>query len=106
MSNQIGDRYTCSDPNCGCEIEVKHPCNMTDVTGDSEEVEEPELRASSAIEEVSLDEPREELGTESGTALAEVEEEEAMTLTCFCGNEMRQTGSSAQRPRSAGASAD
>ncbi|HMI50655.1 MAG TPA: hypothetical protein VK525_04025 [Candidatus Saccharimonadales bacterium] len=30
MSNQIGDRYTCSDPNCGCEIEVKSPCNMFD----------------------------------------------------------------------------
>ena len=104
MSNQIGDRYTCSDPNCGCEIEVKQPCNMADVTGDTE-VEEPELRASSAIEEVSLDESREELGTESDTALAEAEEEEIMTLTCFCGNEMRQTGSRAQRPRSAGASA-
>jgi hypothetical protein len=25
MSNQRGDRYTCSDPNCGCVIEVKEP---------------------------------------------------------------------------------
>jgi hypothetical protein len=25
MSNQRGDRYTCSDPNCGCEVEVKEP---------------------------------------------------------------------------------
>ena len=30
MSNQMGDRYTCSDPNCGCEIEIKSPCNMFD----------------------------------------------------------------------------
>jgi hypothetical protein len=26
MSNQVGDRYVCSDPNCGCEIEVKASC--------------------------------------------------------------------------------
>ena len=26
MSNQVGDRYICSDPNCGCEIEVKSAC--------------------------------------------------------------------------------
>lgn len=29
MSNQIGDRYTCSDPNCGCEIRIERPCSMT-----------------------------------------------------------------------------
>jgi len=27
MSNQIGDRYTCSDPNCGCEVAIEGPCN-------------------------------------------------------------------------------
>jgi hypothetical protein len=27
MSNQTGDRYTCTDPNCGCEIRVERPCN-------------------------------------------------------------------------------
>lgn len=26
MSNQVGDRYVCSDPNCGCEIEVRAAC--------------------------------------------------------------------------------
>ena len=25
MSNQVGDRYTCTDPDCGCEIEIKMP---------------------------------------------------------------------------------
>jgi len=29
MGNQINDRYTCSDPDCGCEIEIKQPCNKT-----------------------------------------------------------------------------
>ena len=28
MSNQSGDRYTCTDPNCGCEIRVERPCSM------------------------------------------------------------------------------
>ena len=28
MSNQTGDRYTCTDPNCGCEIRIERPCGM------------------------------------------------------------------------------
>jgi hypothetical protein len=28
MSNQTGDRYTCTDPNCGCEIRIERPCSM------------------------------------------------------------------------------
>jgi hypothetical protein len=28
MSNQTGDRYSCTDPNCGFEIRVEHPCRM------------------------------------------------------------------------------
>jgi hypothetical protein len=28
MSNQTGDRYTCTDPNCGCELRVERPCSM------------------------------------------------------------------------------
>ena len=28
MSNQTGDRYSCTDPNCGCEIRIEHPCKM------------------------------------------------------------------------------
>jgi hypothetical protein len=26
MSNQVGDRYACSDPSCGCVVEVKQSC--------------------------------------------------------------------------------
>jgi hypothetical protein len=29
MMNQRGDRYVCSDPNCGCVIEVKEPSAAT-----------------------------------------------------------------------------
>jgi len=28
MSNQTGDRYTCTDPNCGCEIRIERPCSL------------------------------------------------------------------------------
>lgn len=28
MSNEIGDRYTCTDPNCGCELVIEKPCGM------------------------------------------------------------------------------
>jgi hypothetical protein len=37
MSNQTGDRYTCSDPECGCEIEVKRPCNAFEESSASSE---------------------------------------------------------------------
>ena len=30
MSNQVGDRYTCTDPDCGCEIEIKAPSRTAD----------------------------------------------------------------------------
>jgi len=28
MSNQVGDHYTCSNSDCGCEIEIERPCSM------------------------------------------------------------------------------
>jgi hypothetical protein len=28
MSNQTGDRYSCSNPNCGCQLEIQRPCGM------------------------------------------------------------------------------
>jgi hypothetical protein len=30
MANLIGDRYTCSNANCGCEIEVLRPSNIVE----------------------------------------------------------------------------
>jgi hypothetical protein len=27
MSNEIGDLYACSDPSCGCEVEIERPCS-------------------------------------------------------------------------------
>jgi hypothetical protein len=28
MNTHVGERYQCSDPNCGCEIEITAPCRM------------------------------------------------------------------------------
>ena len=34
MSNQTGDRYTCTDPNCGCEIRIERPSNSVSAVSD------------------------------------------------------------------------
>jgi hypothetical protein len=34
MSNQTGDRYTCMNPNCGCEIRIERPSNSVSVATD------------------------------------------------------------------------
>jgi hypothetical protein len=31
MSNQIGERYRCTDPDCGCEVEIKRPCGVSEI---------------------------------------------------------------------------
>jgi hypothetical protein len=35
MSNQVGDVYSCSDPNCGCEVQIQRPCSMSASGGSS-----------------------------------------------------------------------
>jgi len=44
MNNQVGDRYNCSDPNCGCEIELKSPCNI---------IESPSRNVSTHVDEAT-----------------------------------------------------
>jgi hypothetical protein len=34
MSNQTGDRYSCTDPNCGCEIRIERPSNSVSAVSD------------------------------------------------------------------------
>jgi hypothetical protein len=36
MANSIGDRYTCSDTSCGCEIEVQRPSSKLEGEAKSE----------------------------------------------------------------------
>ena len=33
MASQIGERYICSDPNCGCEVEIVLPCRPQEEPG-------------------------------------------------------------------------
>lgn len=33
MANQIGERYICSDPSCGCEVEIVLPCTPRAASG-------------------------------------------------------------------------
>jgi hypothetical protein len=30
MANRIGEIYRCSDPDCGCEVEILRPCGLED----------------------------------------------------------------------------
>jgi len=48
MSNQIGERYRCTDPDCGCEVEITRPCGVSDVSRP-----EPERRPIGSSPELS-----------------------------------------------------
>jgi hypothetical protein len=74
--NSIGDRYACTDSTCGCEIEMRQPCRALDRDAD------PDLEASSSADDGTL-ETESELNTSS-------ELETEVSLTCFCGNAMKQ----------------
>jgi hypothetical protein len=127
MSNQIGDRYTCSDPNCGCEVVIESPCGL--LTSSSKG-----MREADELEESDIDEPiRQEFPSENiatpgftsqgataegffgtvggsdrsatasgrydteGTVLRESSSRAPATLRCFCGHEMRQRSQAAKR---------
>ena len=51
MSDQTGDRYSCTDPNCGCEIRIERPCTM--------------VPGSTYSSESNVTETDQELGSES-----------------------------------------
>lgn len=103
MSNRPGDRYTCSNPECGCEIEIKEPCNL-----DPEELQErSSFVGSPATEddesvEVSKSFTESELATVAAPSLEAVPE--APSLTCFCGGQMSEAVSTPGKRRRAGAS--
>ena len=120
MSNQTGDRYACSDPNCGCVVEIQRPCSTASATGTLEEVAGSTVRPSGYAyrnEPVSTTDDYGGVQGASGegtfgtagrgdrgalasgrydtesTRLREIPNRtkaEAITLTCFCGSKMRQ----------------
>jgi hypothetical protein len=123
MSNQIGDRYSCSDPNCGCEIEIERPCSMlASETGEIDETSP--SRREFRSEGISTAGDFGDQGAtgdgvfgtvggadRSATASGRYDTESARlreavqgsgrTLTCFCGNAMRQIGTGRQRAQAA-----
>ena len=82
--NSIGDRYTCTDSACGCEIEMKQPCRILDRDAESD------TESSSSL----ADETSE---TESEISTA-TESEAEVALTCFCGNVMKQIMDNTKAP--------
>jgi hypothetical protein len=113
MSNQIGDRYVCSDPNCGCEVEIRRPYGgetMSEAAGTTVRPSGYEYRS----EDVSTEDDYGgsqgasgqgifgTAGTGDRAALARgrydsestrISRPAARTLTCFCGSRMTKLGS-------------
>lgn len=123
MSNQVGDRYACSDPNCGCEVEIRRPYSgetLSEAAGNTVRSSGYEYRS----EDVSTKDdyggsqgagdegPFGTAGTGDRAALAsgrydsestrlhEPGQPAARTLTCFCGSRMAKV-SSQQRAQAA-----
>jgi len=116
MSNQMGDRYACSDPNCGCEIKIERPCGMFSSEGSAVVADAP-FRREFRSEGVSTtgdygDQGASGEGTfgtagssdRSATASGRYDTEatrmhptagasgRTLSLTCFCGRAMREVG--------------
>jgi hypothetical protein len=123
MSNRSGDLYRCSDPDCGCEVEVRRPSDAAGATsgatvggsGSREiRIDDGLEKSDSAMEMAyiradeahlpppvsgnGLEESRTSAATSRGGGTArsasrsrsELSGREA--LRCFCGAEMRDTG--------------
>jgi hypothetical protein len=67
MSQQIGERYRCSDPDCGCEVEIKRPSTMSAIVEEPPRTQRPigsspELSARPSTVSV----PREDFSLQEG----------------------------------------
>jgi hypothetical protein len=62
MSNQTGDRYTCTDPNCGCEIRIERPSNSVSAVSDYSS-------ESNVSSETNFAQRDQELGSENSGSL-------------------------------------
>ena len=126
MSNRIGDLYSCTDPNCGCEVEIQRPCGASSPDEEVSEIGTGSVRRSEfRSEPVSTTGDFGDqgatgegtfggsgLGDRSATASGRYDTESTRlregtgnggrTLTCFCGSEMHEVGAS-RRARATGA---
>ena len=106
MSNQTGDRYTCSNAICGCEIEVKRPAMGAESTGQTSGRRsvklDDDLGKSDTImdvayvrpEDAHLPAPRSGPGQEN-----ERKANEMPVPRCFCGSPMEEVGEGVAKAR-------
>lgn len=112
MSNQVGDRYVCSDPNCGCEVEIERPCSMGSAEVDVSEsssvknrdfraqpnstvggYRSPGVTAESPVGGAGVGDRNATTSNRYRTETTRIRKEAADTLICFCGARMREIGS-------------
>jgi hypothetical protein len=117
MSNRSGDLYRCSDPDCGCEVEVRRPSDAVIATDGGSGARE--MRIDDGIEKSDtsmemayiraddahlpppvsgsgLEGPRASITTASSSRAGSSGSE---ALRCFCGAEMRDTGTTVRSAR-------
>ena len=127
MSNRSGDLYRCSDPDCGCEVEVRRPSDAVGASGSATqggrgprvmEIRDGLEKADSHMDmtfiradEAHLPPPvsgngLEESRTSAGTRHADTSATRRSaspsgpeSMRCFCGAEMHDTGTTVRGAR-------
>jgi hypothetical protein len=66
MANSIGDRYTCSNATCGCEIEVLRPSSIGKSEARTETGRRTAILSDLSVPPSRVNEPRINLGLEEG----------------------------------------
>jgi hypothetical protein len=125
MSNRSGDLYRCSDPDCGCEVEVRRPSEAVGTSSSATqggsgprtmEIHDGLEKADSHMDmtyiradEAHLPPPvsgngLEESRTSAGTRRTNESSSRSSasgseSMRCFCGAEMRDTGTTVRNSR-------
>jgi hypothetical protein len=115
-----GDRYTCSDSSCGCEIELRNPGRAEEsgatesgvVSSDRQSLDPGSLRAAETQTTSTQGDYGSQRATGEGT-FGIIHEPSKSTpsdrtaassgdghISCFCGKPMRRTGTGDQLPSS------
>jgi hypothetical protein len=126
MSNRSGDLYRCADPDCGCEVELRRPSDAVssgsatqggsgprtmeirdglekaDTHMDMTFVRADEAHLPPPVSGNGLEESRTSAGTSrtgARSSSSRVGSRGQDTMRCFCGAEMRDTGTTVRNAR-------
>ena len=125
MSNRSGDLYRCSDPDCGCEVEVRRPSEAVGASSSATQggsgprtmeihdglekadshMDMTYIRADEAhlpppVSGNGLEESRTSAGTRPPSETApRASASGRESMRCFCGAEMRDTGTTVRSAR-------